>query len=75
MGRAGGDLLWVLAAGISLLAAGCQKGQTPTTVSGLIEMDEAHLASRYGGRVEIVPVLPGLSTTGLVDSINRRKTS
>jgi HlyD family secretion protein len=52
MDRAGRELLWVLAAGTSLLVAGCQKGQTPNTVSGIIEMDEAHLASRYGGRVE-----------------------
>ena len=33
------------------------------------------VVERYGGRIEIVPLLPGLSTSGLVDAINRRKTS
>ena len=33
------------------------------------------VVERHGGRVEIVPLLPGLSTSGLVDAINRRRTS
>ena len=35
----------------SLLLAGCQQKSKPI-VSGTIETDEAHIASRYGGRVE-----------------------
>ncbi|HUL98571.1 MAG TPA: D-glycero-beta-D-manno-heptose 1-phosphate adenylyltransferase [Mycobacterium sp.] len=33
------------------------------------------VVERHGGRVEIVPLLPGLSTSALVDAIIRRKTS
>lgn len=40
-------------AGIALLLAlgGCQPGPDPDSVSGTIEIDEARIASRYGGRV------------------------
>ena len=33
------------------------------------------LVERYGGRVEVVPLLPGLSTSILVEAIGRRRTS
>ena len=35
-----------------LLAVSCQKPADPDSVSGTIETDEVHVASRYGGRVE-----------------------
>jgi HlyD family secretion protein len=34
------------------LAGACQKSADPPSVSGTIETDEVHVASRYGGRVE-----------------------
>jgi HlyD family secretion protein len=34
-----------------LLTCGCQKGPNNRAVSGTIETDETHVASRYGGRV------------------------
>jgi HlyD family secretion protein len=34
------------------LTASCQRSNSPPTVSGVIETDEVHIASRYGGRVE-----------------------
>jgi len=33
------------------------------------------IVERYGGRVEVVPLLPGLSTSNLVEAIGRRRTS
>jgi len=43
-----------LTASLSLILplAGCKPGEPSNSVSGTIETDEAHLASRYGGRVE-----------------------
>jgi HlyD family secretion protein len=41
-----------LLGGLLLLAASCRKDPGPPTVSGTIETDEVHIASRYGGRVE-----------------------
>ncbi len=35
-----------------LLAVSCQRPADPNSVSGTIETDEVHVASRYGGRVE-----------------------
>lgn len=35
-----------------VLAASCKKDPGPPSVSGTIETDEVHVASRYGGRVE-----------------------
>jgi len=32
------------------------------------------IVERYGGRVEVVPLLPGLSTSNLVEAIGRRRT-
>jgi multidrug resistance efflux pump len=43
---AGGLLAFVL------LATSCKKESGPPSVSGTIETDEVHVASRYGGRVE-----------------------
>lgn len=48
---------------MALGAISCQPGHTPATVSGTIECDEAHLASRYGGRVERIFVTEGASLT------------
>ncbi len=42
----------VLAIGVTIFLASCSKGGQPQTVSGTIEIDEVHIASRYGGRVE-----------------------
>jgi membrane fusion protein YbhG len=44
-----------------LLAGGCSVNQGPAgqTVSGTIETDEVHVASRYGGRVEKILVNEG----------------
>jgi HlyD family secretion protein len=41
---------------LTLLASGCSKANSsnPPRVSGTIETDEVHVASRYGGRVEKV---------------------
>jgi HlyD family secretion protein len=39
---------------LTLAVAGCKPGQPPNSVSGTIEVDEARIASRYGGRVERV---------------------
>ncbi len=36
---------------LGLFASGCQKNPSPPSVSGTIETDEVHVASRYGGRV------------------------
>jgi len=33
------------------------------------------VVERRGGRVELVPLLPGFSTTGLVESIQQSKTN
>ena len=40
--------------GLLLLASGCSlnTSSSPQSVSGTIETDEVHIASRYGGRVE-----------------------
>lgn len=44
----------LLHAGLVLLfgATACQRNSGPASVSGTIETDEIHVASRYGGRVE-----------------------
>jgi HlyD family secretion protein len=54
------------AAGIALIlgAAGCQPGRNANSVSGTIETDEAHVASRYGGRVEKTLVQEGDALAG-----------
>ncbi len=44
---------------LALALAGCQPRQTPSSVSGTIETDEARVASRYGGRVEKTLVREG----------------
>jgi multidrug resistance efflux pump len=48
-----------------LLAASCKKDPGPPSVSGTIETDEVHVASRYGGRVERILAWEGdLLTNG-----------
>ena len=44
--------LLVLLGGLLLLAVSCRGPSSPEAVSGTIETDEVHAASRYGGRVE-----------------------
>lgn len=41
------------------MVAGCKPGQNSNSVSGTIETDEVHVASRYGGRVDKVFALEG----------------
>jgi HlyD family secretion protein len=50
-------LLVLVLAGI--ITGGCQPQSKPSTVSGTIEVDEVHVASRYGGRVERIHVQEG----------------
>ena len=47
----------------ALLAVSCQRNAGPPGVSGTIETDEAHVASRYGGRVERIDAFEGNSLT------------
>jgi HlyD family secretion protein len=54
-------LLVLALAGI--MANGCQPKPDPSTVSGTIEVDEVHVASRYGGRVEQIHVREGQTLT------------
>lgn len=42
-----------------LALSGCNPGNTPDSVSGTIEVDEARVASRYGGRVETIRAFEG----------------
>ena len=42
----------VVAGLLALLSTSCLQDQSSSSVSGTIETDEAHVASRYGGRVE-----------------------
>ena len=44
--------LLVLLGGLLVLGVSCQGPADPNLVSGTIETDEVHVASRYGGRVE-----------------------
>ena len=37
---------------LTIVIAGCKPGPIANSISGTIETDEAHVASRYGGRVE-----------------------
>ena len=46
-----------------LAASGCKPHSGPASVSGTIETDEAHLASRYGGRVERIMAQEGEALT------------
>lgn len=54
-------LLLLVLAGI--MTDGCQPKSDPSTVSGTIEVDEAHVASRYGGRVVQIHVQEGQALT------------
>jgi multidrug resistance efflux pump len=45
-------LPWAAAIVLTLAVTGCQPGNPTNSVSGTIEVDEARVASRYGGRVE-----------------------
>src|SRR5438067_8845027 len=42
---------------VATMLAGCHR--TPEPVSGTIEVDEVHVASRYGGRVEKIHAQEG----------------
>jgi HlyD family secretion protein len=53
------NTLYILTGALSLILVACHSSKLPPTVSGTIETDEAHLASRYGGRVEAVLVREG----------------
>ncbi len=48
---------------LALLGTSCNKSSNPTSVSGTIETDEVHVASRYGGRVEKIFAWEGDSLT------------
>jgi multidrug resistance efflux pump len=48
---------------LAAVAVSCKPATEPTSVSGTIETDEAHLASRYGGRVERIFAQEGESLT------------
>jgi len=51
----------------ALLTVSCQKTESHPTVSGIIETDEVHIASRYGGRVEKLLAREGeMLTTGQI---------
>jgi HlyD family secretion protein len=50
-------------AGVAVAVVGCQRQANPSTVSGTIEVDEVHVASRYGGRVERIYVREGDNLT------------
>lgn len=52
-----------LLGGLLLLAASCRQDPGPPTVSGTIETDEVHIASRYGGRVERLFAVEGDALT------------
>ena len=49
---------------LGLLVAGCKPEQPVNSVSGTIETDETRVASRYGGRVEMVHAQEGDALTG-----------
>ena len=49
---------------LTLVNTGCQPGQHSDSVSGTIEVDEARVASRYGGRVEKVLAQEGQGLVG-----------
>ncbi len=51
------------ALGLALLGTSCDKSSSPTSVSGTIETDEVHVASRYGGRVAKIFAWEGDSPT------------
>jgi HlyD family secretion protein len=57
--------LFTLAFTIALIATGisCKPNANTTSVSGTIETDEVHVASRYGGRVEQIFAQEGDSLT------------
>jgi membrane fusion protein YbhG len=48
---------------LALLGTSCNKSSNTTSVSGTIETDEVHVASRYGGRVEKIFAWEGDSLT------------
>ena len=48
---------------LALLTASCSRNSNPNSVSGTIEVDEARVASRYGGRVEKIYAQEGDALT------------
>jgi HlyD family secretion protein len=57
------SLPWAAAIVLILAATGCQPDHPSHSVSGTIEVDEARVASRYGGRVEKIFASEGLGLT------------
>lgn len=53
---------FIVAVGLGLLASSCSHSNT-TSVSGTIEVDEVHVGSRYGGRVQTISAREGDSLT------------
>ncbi len=47
-------LSWVIVLALAIVLGGCKPGRDADSVSGTIEVDEARVASRYGGRVKEV---------------------
>ena len=63
--RAVQSILSAAATALVLLAVSCKQETGPPSVSGTIETDEVHVASRYGGRVERILAWEGdLLTNG-----------
>jgi multidrug resistance efflux pump len=57
----------VVLAALAIFAASCKRETDPPGVSGTIETDEVHVASRYGGRVEKIFAREGdLLTNGQI---------
>jgi len=57
-------LVFLLGVALSALTASCQRNTGPRGVSGTIETDEVHVASRYGGRVERIHAWDGDTLAG-----------
>jgi membrane fusion protein YbhG len=53
----------VALSGLGLFLASCRPPAGPPSVSGTIETDEVHVASRHGGRVEKLPAREGAILT------------
>jgi HlyD family secretion protein len=57
-------LILPAALGLGLLLTSCNRNSAPDSVSGTIEIDEARVASRYGGRVENIFAQEGDALNG-----------
>lgn len=56
-------ILQIAALALAVLGVSCNQNGSTATVSGTIETDEAHVASRYGGRVERIFAQEGETLT------------